>query len=447
MPGPSIVGEIIERLTDGPVTSADLASALRASQSTLSRALRNLEREGRVLRIGKTRGARYALRRPVGGVGSTWGLYRIDANGVPQETGQVHAIARERYVTQSDLPRIEGLFRGLPYYLQDARPAGFLGRAIPAAFPELELPPRVADWNDEHVLVFLTQRGSDSCGNLLLGRDALNLFLAGAQRPPVLARNERARRYPVLADAAMSGAPPGSSAQGENPKFAAYLAAGSTFTQMLVKFSPPRSTPAGQRWADLLTAEHVAHKLLQRHGIAACESSLLDYGDRVFLECARFDRVGASGRIGAVSLFAVDASRYGRLDNWSSAAERLAADALLPTEQAQRLQLLDAFGALIANTDRHFGNVTLLDDHSGPYRLAPVYDMLPMMFAPQNEQIVTRTFEPPPPNAAWIDVWSGALALAVEYWESLADDMRLTAGFRTLCKQSRRALASLPKFD
>jgi hypothetical protein len=317
---------------------------------------------------------------------------------------------------------------------------------MPAAFPELELPPRVADWSDEHVLVFLTQRGSESCGNLLLGRAALDQFLAGANRPPIVARNERARRYPALAQAAMSGAPSGSSAQGENPKFAACLANGDSFTQMLVKFSPPRSSAAGQRWADLLTAEHRAHQLLRQRGIAACESSLLDYGERVFLECARFDRNGAAGRIGAVSLFAVDASHYGRLDNWSSAAERLAADALLPTEQARQLRLLDCFGALIANTDRHFGNVTLLDDHAGSYQLAPVYDMLPMLFAPVNEQLQSRTFEPPPPNAAWIDVWSGALALAMDYWESLTDDMRLTTSFRAHCKQAHRALARLPKF-
>lgn len=38
---------------------------------------------------------------------------------------------------------------------------------------------------------------------------------------------------------------------------------------------------------------------------------------------------------------------------------------------------------LIANTDRHFGNVTLFDRYEGPFELAPAYDLLPMLFAPQ----------------------------------------------------------------
>ncbi len=41
---------------------------------------------------------------------------------------------------------------------------------------------------------------------------------------------------------------------------------------------------------------------------------------------------------------------------------------------------------LIGNTDRHFGNVTLFDRYEGPFELAPAYDMLPMLFAPQHQQ-------------------------------------------------------------
>jgi serine/threonine protein kinase HipA of HipAB toxin-antitoxin module len=106
------------------------------------------------------------------------------------------------------------------------------------------------------------------------------------------------------------------------------------------------------------------------------------------LECERFDRVGAEGRRGAVSLFALDTSRYGILDNWTAAANRLADDAVLSSEDAERIRLIDAFGALIANTDRHFGNITLFDRYEGLFELAPFYDMVPMLFAPQGGQIV-----------------------------------------------------------
>jgi len=36
-----------------------------------------------------------------------------------------------------------GLTAGLPYFLQDQRPAGFLGRAVPQRYPGFDLPQRV----------------------------------------------------------------------------------------------------------------------------------------------------------------------------------------------------------------------------------------------------------------------------------------------------------------
>ena len=32
--------------------------------------------------------------------------------------------------------------------------------------------------------------------------------------------------------------------------------------------------------------------MLSQHGIAACQSELLEFDERVFLQCERFDRVG-----------------------------------------------------------------------------------------------------------------------------------------------------------
>jgi hypothetical protein len=241
----------------------------------------------------------------------------------------------------------------------------------------------------------------------------------------------------------MAGAPPGSSAQGEHPKFTACLVEDERHSHVIVKFSPPRSTPIGQRWADLLTAEYVAHRVLEEHGIAACQSSLLEYADRVFLECQRFDRLGANGRRGIVSLFALDAARYGRLDSWTASAQRLGDDSVLSTEDVVNVRFLDAFGALIANTDRHFGNISLFDRHAGVFELAPVYDMLPMLFAPQNDQIVPRQFEPIPATAAWLSVWARARGCAEIYWERLTQESRLSADFRALCAQSLATLLAM----
>jgi hypothetical protein len=436
----SLVTVVAERLALGANSAAELMQALGVSQTTVSKALRVLERSQRVLRMGSTRGARYALRRRVAAIGSQWPIYRIDEQGTAQGLGMLNAIQRDNYYVTAGPGRIPGLFQGLPYYLQDARPAGFLGRAIPAAYPELALPPRVLDWTDEHFLTYLTQRGADGGGNLVVGVEALNRHLAAINSPAVVAAQKRAAHYPTFAAAAMAGAPPGSSAHGENPKFTACVAEGDRQSHVIVKFSPPRSTPTGQRWSDLLTAEYLAHRVLEENGIAACSSRLLDCGDRVFLECDRFDRIGAHGRRGVVSLFALDSARYGQLDSWAAGAERLAADSLLSAEDAERIRFLDAFGALIANTDRHFGNVTLFDQHQGLFELAPVYDMLPMLFAPQDDQLVLRQFETVPARAAWLSVWTRAHTLAEVYWDRVAQDLRMSEDFRQLCNQSLAVL-------
>ena len=436
---------LIERLARGPASAAELTQALGISQPTLSRLLRPLERAGRVVRIGSTRGARYGLAREVGTVGSRWPLYAIDESGRPTEVGVLHAIERERYVVRGGPPRIAGQSEGLPYFLQDARPAGFLGRAIPAAHPDLGLPLRVADWTDAHALTYLTQRGSDNVGNLIVGLAALDHYLRGEHGPQLVRLRERARRYPALAASAMAGAPPGSLAQGEHPKFAAQLVDARRQYHVLVKFSPPRTTPSGERWGDLLVAEHLASELLLESGIAAARTALLVCNDQVFLQSERFDRVGADGRCGVATLYSVDLNYYGRLDSWTRSAARLQADRLLSPADAESITLLDLFGALIANSDRHFGNVTLFDRYEGPFQLAPVYDMLPMLFAPQDAQIVPRTFEPPSPTAATLDVWQRARALAERYWARLCDEPRLSAGFRGIAAECLDAVRAIPQ--
>ncbi len=435
--------QILRQLVSGPKSAAGLMAASAVSQPTMSRALRQLEAE-QVLRVGSTRGARYALRRSVDSIGSRWAVYRVDEEGTPHELGVLNAIEADSYFITAGPARIRGLFEsGLPYFLQDLRPAGFLGRAIPGAFAELRLPPRVSDWTDEHFLVYLTQRAADGTGNLIIGADSLDRYLSGDYGLRIVQQSERAARYAELAEAAMAGAPPGSSAQGEHPKFTACLVEAERRSHVIVKFSPPRSTPTGQRWADLLIAEFLAHRVLEEHGIAACDSTILEHGDRIFLECRRFDRTGSGGRLGVASLFAIDAVHYGRLDNWSASARRLSEDALISVEDAGRIQFLDAFGALIANTDRHFGNITLFDRHEGMFELAPAYDMLPMLFAPQDDQIVAREFEAPAPTAAWLAVWPRAYACAQAYWERLSGEPRMSAGFRGLCTRARATVLKM----
>jgi hypothetical protein len=74
------------------------------------------------------------------------------------------------------------------------------------------------------------------------------------------------------------------------------------------------------------------------------------------------------------------------------------------------------------------------------FELAPVYDMLPMLYAPQNDQIVEQRFEPPDRKAAWLSVWARARTLAEAYWQKLSVEERISADFRALCRESLATL-------
>ena len=232
------------------------------------------------MRLGTTRGARYGFARAVNGIGSRWPLYRIDENGKPTEIGLLHALEGDHFYLAQGPERLRGLCESLPYVLQDARPGGFLGRAVPHQLPELDLPPRIADWTEDHVLIYLTERAADSLGDLVLGEQSIERYLAGSQPIEIIDSAQRASRYPACAAAAMAGNPAGACAQGEQPKFLARLDEDERRTHVLVKFSPPRSSETGQRWADLLVCEHLAHELLAGSALPACRSRLFVFAAR-----------------------------------------------------------------------------------------------------------------------------------------------------------------------
>ena len=118
-----------------------------------------------------------------------------------------------------------------------------------------------------------------------------------------------------------------------------------------------------------------------------------------------------------------------------SLAGRLAGDGLLTAEDARRILLLEAFGELIGNSDRHFGNLTFFADglrREPRLELAPAYDMLPMAFAPQNGIVPDVPTGRVRPRAQVLEVWPEAAALAAEFWQRVVGDERISPAFREL---------------
>lgn len=430
----SPVDSVIALLSrNGASSGAVLQRELRVSQATLSRTLSRLG--DRVVRIGGSRNTRYGLRRELPGIGSSWPLFVISARGEPSLLGKLHALARDQYWLDTKPGMHSQFSEGLPFYLQDLIPQGFIGRTVPRRYPELNLPERITDWNDDHVLTYLSRRGEDCIGNLILGDEPLQRFLRPADEPAVISSRSRAKAYATLAEAALAGSIAGSSAGGEHPKFTATIQQGDAVRQVLVKFSPEGTDRVAQRWADLLICEQLSTKILHAAGLTPTVADLLIANDRVFLEMERFDRVGPRGRIGVVSLGALANEHLGRRDSWITAAAGLAERGIIARTDAEAVRRIATFGRLIGNTDMHFGNLSFRLSFDAPLALAPVYDMLPMSLAPLvGGAVPAREFEAPLPTSADLDIWNEIAELAENYWREVSMHDAVSADFAAQAK-------------
>ena len=434
---------------DGPLTAAALAASLGISQPTVSRLLASAGE--RVVRIGRARASRYALAHDIGRVGSHWPLYRIDPQGHSEELGELSALhgGGFHFAPARPLPAFVhgdfagGLFPGLPWFLDDQRPQGFLGRTfVRRVAAGMGAPDELTRWQADDVVLALLRHGEDEPGDLVLGEHALQRALQAALSPETLSASERETRYPALADAALAGENIGSSAGGEQPKFTALLRNAAGIQAVIVKFSERAGTPAAQRWADLLRCEHIAGQILRAHGIAAAESELLQAGGRVFLQSLRFDRTPAIGRRGLISLAALDAAHYGhgRIDWWKFAPQ-LQRDGWLTADDARTLAIRGWFGALIGNNDMHLGNASLVLTDARPLALAPSYDMLPMALRPASTgEIVARTLDIPAPLPEYRTDWLSAASMAMLFWERVAATDDISIPFRGIADTQRQRL-------
>lgn len=442
-----LVAELRRR---GPLSPGELQGSLGISQPTLSRLVRAAASD--VVRMGRARRSRYAATREVRHLGRAWPVHRVRGDGGIDQIAILHALAPRGWWWDAPAPprwlveeHADGVFPDLPWFLEDLRPQGFLGRAFArrhAAALGLGFDPQ--RWNADDVLVALLAAGDDLPGDLVIGDEAVAILQRRRLRDlDAVADEERARRYEALAAAALAGDVAGSSAGGEQPKFTtACRGPDGRVRHVLVKFSPPLDTAAGRRWADLLRCEHVAAEVLHAGGVPACRSAWCAGPQRAFLEVTRFDRVGAHGRRGVVSLLALALAHGIALDSWAAAADRLERGGWLSPGDAETLRLWWWFGRLIANADQHFANVSLWLDDRRPLALTPAYDMLPMHYRPTAAgEIADRPFEiavaPPRQRPAWLR----AAELATAFWTRVADEPLVSDAFRATAAANGHAVA------
>ncbi|MCU0796992.1 MAG: type II toxin-antitoxin system HipA family toxin YjjJ [Akkermansiaceae bacterium] len=418
----------------GPATSKEIQAATGMSQPGVSRALRAMG--DAIITVKSGQSPRYLLVRRAFGSHDRLPIHMVDPHGNNTAIGVIRPLAFGGYFLQvlPGMPSVllgvekSGLFRGLPFFLRDLAPQGFIGRQIamslagPSGFPS---DPK--DWSDEQIGQYLVSNGDDLPGNLKFGPQA---HLRVRRRPTAHTPDD----YPMLADQAMDGEVPGTSAGGEQPKFTAFckdLAA-----HVIVKFSPRGSDPVARRWRDILITEFHASEAIHAVNYPAAETRLLERDGRLFLESRRFDRSGEYGRLSMISLQYVDAEFSGVGRGWPQAMRALHDLGLLSWQHLFDACVLWGFGRLIHNTDMHLGNLSLGID-GDVFRLLPIYDMGSMGFAPIAGELRAFDFHcpeleelvsgDPESNAA---IKKAALAIARDFWNRVAGDERISPEFR-----------------
>lgn len=401
-------------LARGPMTARQLIDITGLSQSTVSRTLRLLGDE--IIRVSQGLSVHYASRDYARGFADA-PVYRTSEAGKICLLGTLIPVRPDGFVmvdTKGETVHSDSL----PWWMFDMRPQGFLGRAYASTHAaNLGLPANPEEWNDSHAVRALLAHGHDVVGNILLGERARDNFTAMAEPVPLA---NRAEAFPRFAVAAASGQLPGSSAGGEQPKFACYTDRG----HVLVKFSAADDNLLAQRWRDLLLAEHLALEVL---GVT---TQVFYFGNQRFLEVLRFDRVGAFGRVGLFSLKALDLEFVGAASRpWPVIVDQLAVRGIVQREAVAAAARLWAFGILIGNTDMHTGNLSFISSDGRPYRLAPAYDMLPMAFSPTRSGQINDTLAPANLTAVDGGAWREALVLARLFMDSVRMADGLSAGF------------------
>jgi hypothetical protein len=422
---------IKEYLDRGTATSKEIQAATGLSQSAVSRQLRDMG--DNVIKLQNGRSPRYAATCNAFGGNNELPLSMVDAHGNTVLVAYIRPLAHGGFFMESatGMPPLllgegkDGLYDDLPFFLFDLSPEGFLGRKIAEemAAQSDDFPTDPRRWNTNHIGRYLVSNGDDLPGNFKFGEQAL----LRVRRKPVMVSDDQ---YPELADSVMSGAIPGSSAGGEQPKFTAF--SGNSSSHVIVKFSPIGDNEIAMRWRDVLITEYHAAEAIHARDYPAAETRLIEIDGRLFLESQRFDRSGEYGRMSMISLQSVDSEFTGLGSGWPKVLGALFKKELVSWQHVFDAEMLWCFGRLINNTDMHLGNLSLAIE-GNVFRLLPLYDMCSMGFAPKSGgEISPYNFVPSEPRRVNLseDIVKLIKTRAHDFWERVSNDKRISDEFK-----------------
>jgi hypothetical protein len=417
----------------GVLTSVQIQKTLGLSQATVSRLLTTVPN---VVKVGQARASRYVKVQTIADGLASLPVLWTDREGDAHSFGQLWLSCHNDVLVASDLGKVWQTKDSLPWFMAATRLQGYIARQIGRPYgienPEL--------WSVQQQLMIASRPQVTPLGAIALKPSATSVWLADSDTARRLDNCDIYLNQNQLAAA-------GSSAGGEQAKFESTLANGE---RLIVKFSPPRGTPFGERWHDLLCAEHLALKTLAQHDVPVANTRFLQTPTRSYLEVIRFDKTGSLSKpkvrhivpLNAIHSEFIDASQQ----DWARSCLALAQQKRLCAADARLAQTLLAFGHMIANTDMHFGNLSffvdsLADLHQGRFTLTPYYDMLPMRYRPDGGVIFDANYAPFDPFAKHdvlrsynMDeaILAQAQQWALTFWYKASLDERLSPAFRQL---------------
>jgi HipA-like C-terminal domain len=419
------------------LSMAQLQAATGKSQPSISNALAELGDQ--VHKLGAARSTRYALTKDILGLPAHQAIHITGESGFIETLGSLVLLQQDQVAVKTPAREWLSTPNKLPWFMTPLRPQGFLGRHYRLARPDFPQDPE--QWSLPQVLYIAVNHAQDAPGALGLGDIQGRLVPEAPTSVP-----ERLVHYDSQAASVGQTLPSGTSAGGEQPKFLSeYFAQDGSYRHCIIKFSPPHGTPFGERWRSLLLLEQLALQILAQDGVSTATTQVLQSPQRSYLESVRFDRIGLEGKRHVVAVDALhDEFVGGPRENWVKTCEALVRQKLITPQELGQVASIHAFGHYIGNTDMHFGNLSFfVDDIAKPtLRLAPVYDMLPMMWRPSihTGELGSDPVRPQPLPAGFAQEQAQARQWAVHYWNQAAALPSLSDSLRQACKVNAQRL-------
>lgn len=117
--------------------------------------------------------------------------------------------------------------------------------------------------------------------------------------------------------------------------------------------------------------------------------------------------------------------------NWTTVARELGRLGQLAREDIATVEILDLYGSLIGNTDKHHGNIAVAWTFDKPHHLLDAYAMLPMLYRPNaHGEIVARAWVPHLGAKLELRYLPQCYRMAVEFWGDVLDNLLVSDAFK-----------------